>query len=295
MTPDQNNKLDHLIELNRQGVLTNEEFAAAKERLLGTFVNNAPSVEPKVEPAQNVHGPNPSYIPAGPQADSRNLLIGIGLVLLVFFIVRYISNSSEKLDRYDNPTQKAKNSAGSYSHYFLQLKDQKKYKDLSGLIESRLAAYDSLGDLEYEYDSKIFYEGNQNAKAPYLALAPSFTEWEAEAKEFIVKNGLTQDYEKYTADTDAEFAERQRVKKETYLNRSTLVKVDIMQELSAAEIPCFNVEIAESGCVWVYTTDTGSNRDGLASTLCSTAKKHFYSCITIVDKNQNSLGRSYCK
>lgn len=67
------------------------------------------------------------------------------------------------------------------------------------------------------------------------------------------------------------------------------------QDLKAYGVKYTNVEVAESGCLWVYVNDNGKNRDGLAQTLCSRAKRDFVSCVTIVDAGGNTLGRSMCE
>ena len=67
------------------------------------------------------------------------------------------------------------------------------------------------------------------------------------------------------------------------------------RDLKAYGVEYTNVEVAESGCLWIYVSDNGKNRDGLAQTLCSTAKRGLVSCVTIVDAGGNTLGRSMCK
>ncbi|MCK8495575.1 hypothetical protein M0L20_27160 [Spirosoma sp. RP8] len=70
---------------------------------------------------------------------------------------------------------------------------------------------------------------------------------------------------------------------------------DTEQDLNAYHVKYTRVEIAESGCLWVYVPDSNKNRDGLAQSLCSRAKKDFVQCVTIVDPQGNTLGRSLCK
>ena len=70
---------------------------------------------------------------------------------------------------------------------------------------------------------------------------------------------------------------------------------EIKAELSASEIPCYDVGIAKSGCLWVYTSDNGNNRDGLAKTLCYTAKRYSVSCVVVFDQKQKRLGESMCR
>lgn len=82
---------------------------------------------------------------------------------------------------------------------------------------------------------------------------------------------------------------------ESRQSRYTDLLADTKRDLKAYGVDYTNVEIAESGCLWVYVIDNGKNRDGLATTLCSRAKRNFISCVTIVDSKGNTLGRSMCK
>lgn len=82
---------------------------------------------------------------------------------------------------------------------------------------------------------------------------------------------------------------------ESRQSRYTDLLADTKRDLKAYGINYTNVEVAESGCLWVYVVDNGKNRDGLATTLCSRAKRDFVSCVTIVDSQGNTLGRSMCK
>ncbi len=82
---------------------------------------------------------------------------------------------------------------------------------------------------------------------------------------------------------------------ESRQSRYTDLLADTKHDLKAYGVNYTNVEIAESGCLWVYVVDNGKNRDGLATTLCSRAKRDFVSCVTIVDSQGNTLGRSMCK
>lgn len=77
-------------------------------------------------------------------------------------------------------------------------------------------------------------------------------------------------------------------------SRYTDLLADIKRDFKAYGVEYTNVEIAESGCLWVYTSDNGKSRDGLAKTLCYRAKRDFVSCVTIVDKKGNTLGRFTC-
>lgn len=69
---------------------------------------------------------------------------------------------------------------------------------------------------------------------------------------------------------------------------------EVRGDLDSYYVEYLDVEVSESGCLWVYVIDNGKDRDGLATTLCSTAKKHYVRCVTIVDKGGNSLGRAMC-
>jgi hypothetical protein len=69
----------------------------------------------------------------------------------------------------------------------------------------------------------------------------------------------------------------------------------IKQDLDSYYVDYYDVKMASSGCLWVSVPDNGKDKDGLAQTLCSIARKHYVSCVTIVDKEGNSLGRSMCQ
>ena len=67
------------------------------------------------------------------------------------------------------------------------------------------------------------------------------------------------------------------------------------RDLKAYGVTYLRVEMAESGCLWVYIPSSTKNRDRLAQTLCARAKKEFASCVTIVDPQGSTLGRAQCK
>lgn len=87
----------------------------------------------------------------------------------------------------------------------------------------------------------------------------------------------------------AGFTEPSQVRNEAAL------KKEIRQELQVSGITCLDVGIAKSGCLWVFVLDNGKNRDGLATTLCSTAKRYSVGCVTILDSKASTLGRSRCQ
>jgi len=81
---------------------------------------------------------------------------------------------------------------------------------------------------------------------------------------------------------------------ESRQSRYTELLADTKRDLKAYGVTYTNVEVAESGCLWIYVRGNGKNRDGLAKTLCYRAKRDFVSCVTIVDNKGNTLGRSMC-
>lgn len=85
------------------------------------------------------------------------------------------------------------------------------------------------------------------------------------------------------------------VNREQVPSNESAFRKQIMTEMKAYGIPCLDAGIAKSGCAWVFVMDNGKNRDGLATTLCSTAKRYGVSCVTIMDNKASALGRSICK
>lgn len=73
------------------------------------------------------------------------------------------------------------------------------------------------------------------------------------------------------------------------------LKKQIRHELKISGIICLDVGIASSGCLWVYVLDNGLNRDGLATTLCYTAKPYGVNCVTIMNNKGDAIGRSQCR
>ena len=84
----------------------------------------------------------------------------------------------------------------------------------------------------------------------------------------------------------------ERKKSESYGNYS--LKEDIRSAVSSAGIIFIDISVEDKNCLWVYVIDNGNNMDGLASTLCSTAKRNDYKCVSIYDSKLNRLGRSFC-
>ncbi|QDK80881.1 hypothetical protein EXU85_20600 [Spirosoma sp. KCTC 42546] len=84
----------------------------------------------------------------------------------------------------------------------------------------------------------------------------------------------------------------QRKKSEVYNSYS--LKEDIRSAVSSAGIVFIDISLEDKNCLWVYVINNGNNMDGLASILCSTAKRNDYKCVSIYDSKLNRLGRSFC-
>jgi hypothetical protein len=200
-------------------------------------------------------------------------------------------NVDDLLNPHDDPTEKAYYSAVHYDNFFSDALDMPKLKKKKRAIQAQKDAFDMINN---DYDSLkgmyILYKRADDAKR-ISEKAKLYQSWENGAKSFIAQNRMEAAFERY----DEEFQARLSANSSSRKPSEEQLQIDIRAIMEASGIPCLSVVKAESGCLWVYTTDIGRNRDGLAKTLCYTAGKYSINCVSVFDADQNVLGRSMCR
>lgn len=204
----------------------------------------------------------------------------------VFTIILLVSCSKSKpFDVHDNPTYDAYLSATSYDFFFKEVENKTTNTNLKSVLQKQINVLDKIDENRVSLESKFYEENTEDVGNQILTLEKLYKDWEKNAKDLIEKNQLSKDWGIYNKSVETKVNE-----KTNKSSNNEQLEDEIRTIMSASEIPCLDVGIAESGCLWVYTTDNGENRDGLAQSLCYTSRKYSVNCVSIFDVKQKKLG-----